>query len=260
MLTIVTRAQWHAKPPKKQWTPWPVGQPTGWTIHWEGAGGHPNHADCAGEVASIQDFHMSKDDYIDIAYNWLVCNHGTTFQGRPISFQSAAQNKGNPLRISVCYIGGPRMPFTAAGIQTINELITLGPASAKGYVIDHHDEPSCSTSCAGQTINSWVHAGRPGQHLQATIPAPSPPPPPLPASGVSHPVLRVGNVGGAVQELQRKLNGIAHAGLRVDGKFGPATLTAVKAFQHFTGLTQDGVAGPKTWLMLDYFAALNHIH
>ena len=54
-----------------------------------------------------------------------------------------------------------------------------------------------------------------------------------------------GSSGEAVIALQRQLN--AHgASLVVDGKFGPATNSAVKSFQSENGLNEDGV-GPNTW-------------
>lgn len=57
-------------------------------------------------------------------------------------------------------------------------------------------------------------------------------------------VLRVGDRGAAVEELQRAL------GIEVDGAFGPVTLSAVKEFQANNGLAVDGVVGRKTWAAL----------
>ena len=54
-----------------------------------------------------------------------------------------------------------------------------------------------------------------------------------------------GEDDGCVTELQTLLNGRG-AGLTVDGDFGPATLTAVKAFQTSAALTVDGEVGPAT--------------
>jgi len=81
----------------------------------------------------------------------------------------------------------------------------------------------------------------------------------LPPAGVHHPVLALHSVGPAVLELQRKLNGGAGQHLVLDGRFGPATLASVKNLQSFFHLQVDGVAGPKTWGLVDYVAALHGV-
>lgn len=58
-------------------------------------------------------------------------------------------------------------------------------------------------------------------------------------------VLRMGDTGPAVRELQRAL------GERLDGAFGPRTRALVEAFQRDNGLTVDGVVGPATWGLLN---------
>lgn len=52
--------------------------------------------------------------------------------------------------------------------------------------------------------------------------------------------LKVGSEGEDVKKLQSAL------GLKADGKFGPATETALKAWQQKNGLDADGIAGQKT--------------
>lgn len=56
--------------------------------------------------------------------------------------------------------------------------------------------------------------------------------------------LRRGSTGTAVRTLQKNLNTVQRAGLVVDGQFGAATDTALRAFQSRYGLTVDGVYGP----------------
>ena len=61
-----------------------------------------------------------------------------------------------------------------------------------------------------------------------------------------------------VKYIQRFYNGAGYqywkwsgnALLTVDGKYGTQTKTQTAAFQKFSGLTQDGVVGPKTWSIL----------
>lgn len=64
----------------------------------------------------------------------------------------------------------------------------------------------------------------------------------VPAAGL----LSLGDRGGEVASLQRKLNDENNAQLDVDGDFGRDTQAAVMAFQAAHGLRVDGVAGAET--------------
>jgi cell wall-associated NlpC family hydrolase len=61
----------------------------------------------------------------------------------------------------------------------------------------------------------------------------------------AHPLLRQGDRGGAVADVQRRLE------ISADGVFGPVTLSAVRAFQSAHGLVVDGVVGAHTWSALE---------
>ncbi len=58
--------------------------------------------------------------------------------------------------------------------------------------------------------------------------------------------LKRGSTGSEVRELQTLLNNNG-ANLSVDGKFGPKTYAAVKAYQKSNGLSVDGIVGNNTW-------------
>jgi peptidoglycan hydrolase-like protein with peptidoglycan-binding domain len=58
--------------------------------------------------------------------------------------------------------------------------------------------------------------------------------------------LKPADTGAQVQTLQRELNGLGYTVGTIDGTYGPATSSAVKAFQQANGLTPDGVVGSKT--------------
>ncbi len=67
--------------------------------------------------------------------------------------------------------------------------------------------------------------------------------------------LREGSTGRAVREAQYYLLLMSAyydsiPSVRVDGEFGPATTSAVIAFQQLEGLTPDGIIGPTTWKAL----------
>lgn len=65
----------------------------------------------------------------------------------------------------------------------------------------------------------------------------------------TYPVLKYGSKGNDVVQLQEILNKFGY-GLATDGKFGPKTQEAVKAYQAEHGLIVDGKVGPKTWAEL----------
>lgn len=62
-----------------------------------------------------------------------------------------------------------------------------------------------------------------------------------------HPVLREGDKGPAVAELQRRLIELGYDPGPVDADFGPRTDAAVRQFQTDRKLMVDGVAGSQTW-------------
>jgi len=63
----------------------------------------------------------------------------------------------------------------------------------------------------------------------------------------SDPTLQEGSKGVAVRGLQRMLLNRGFDVEEIDGRFGPKTERAVKAFQADRGLDVDGIVGPKTW-------------
>ncbi|MDQ3973001.1 MAG: peptidoglycan-binding protein [Actinomycetota bacterium] len=63
-------------------------------------------------------------------------------------------------------------------------------------------------------------------------------------------LIRLGDTGPAVHDIQRRLARVAESRLRVDGIYGTATLEAVRRFQRERGLPADGLVGPETWRAL----------
>ena len=75
--------------------------------------------------------------------------------------------------------------------------------------------------------------------------------------------IRQGDEGENVLYIQQALNSIRNtiSGINYvteDGKFGPATATAVRQFQEFFSLAPDGIVGPETWRRIAeiYYATL----
>lgn len=81
------------------------------------------------------------------------------------------------------------------------------------------------------------------------VPQPQPEPQPEPSPSGSRQTLREGSRGGDVEYLQTRLRDYGY-NIDVDGAFGPATSSAVRAFQNANGLESDGIVGPATWTAL----------
>lgn len=85
----------------------------------------------------------------------------------------------------------------------------------------------------------------PAPEPMVPVPAASRPPATSPASPLGLRTLRRGSpYTSDVVVLQKRL------GITADGKFGPGTEAAVKAYQRAHNLTVDGVVGPATWASL----------
>ena len=63
----------------------------------------------------------------------------------------------------------------------------------------------------------------------------------------SDPTLSKGSTRVAVRGLQRMLRTRGYNVGEIDGRFGPKTDAAVRAYQSDHGLDVDGIVGPKTW-------------
>jgi len=74
--------------------------------------------------------------------------------------------------------------------------------------------------------------------------------PPVNRDFSSYPTVRAGSTGSAVTAAQYQLNEEGYGPIGVDGVFGSQTRSAVVSFQTATGLTADGVVGPRTWTAL----------
>ncbi|WP_052947657.1 peptidoglycan-binding domain-containing protein [Aneurinibacillus tyrosinisolvens] len=64
------------------------------------------------------------------------------------------------------------------------------------------------------------------------------------------PILRKGDRGEAVKQLQENLAAAGFSPGAIDGIFGNATENAVKQFQQDHQLVADGIVGQKTWSAL----------
>lgn len=174
------------------------------------------------------------------SYHWIVLLDGTKHRSLADDVRGAHVAKANTGNIGICYVGGmdanmanPKDTRTPAQLQSLRELVNEYRAQYPHIVIrGHRDWPGVNKACPSFDVAHWLASFGAG-----------PPVTPAPVSGS----LKRGDHGPEVVKLQQAL--ATHGNsihLTVDGDFGPATESAVKAFQSAHGLTADGIIGPKT--------------
>jgi hypothetical protein len=249
-MNIVTRSAWGARAPKYINRGHLKEKSTG---HWNGPtvtiGGKLewNHDRCAGLVRGIQNFHMDSRGWADIAYNFVICPHGTIYEGRGLNIYNGANgtNSGNRSSHAIMWLSGQNNPFTEAERVAFRNCVKYiaDSTNAPNAAIGHRDHKS--TECPGDARYNWIRQG-----MHAHGPAPSLPPP-----VINQPILKLGSKGPAVERVQRIIRDKAGGDCEVDGTFGNQTRRRVRDLQRFFGLKDDGIVGKDTWKVLNYLDA-----
>lgn len=258
-MNFVSRAQWGARAPRKGNSLSP--RPKGVAVHWNGPKmGSRDHSKCAAAVRGIQSFHMHTRGWADIAYSYLVCEHGYVFEGRGLYVGSAANGstQANLDYYAVMALVGEGDKVTEALLDGIADAVAVCRQRAGNEVCGHRDR--FGTECPGDELYRHVKAGRfsGGKATTPSKPAsaiPSvgakPPARPKPAPKVpAFPGLTMrGSRGSAVRQVQQRLKDRGWR-IGVDGIFGAGTESIVRQFQREKKLAVDGKVGPATWAAL----------
>lgn len=160
-MTLITRKQWGALPPKRAQTRMPTA--AGVVIHYEGPKmGAYSHSQCINKVRGIQRFHMygGRDDWKDVAYNEIVCRHGVRFECRGFGAKSGANGNdaANAKAYAICALigeGDPVTPELVAGIKDACDDYRRHGAGPKVWA--HRD--FVATECCGDPLYALVKAG-----------------------------------------------------------------------------------------------------
>ncbi|KAB8162915.1 LysM peptidoglycan-binding domain-containing protein [Streptomyces sp. 3MP-14] len=162
-MEFVSRAQWGA----------PASSPAaalttarGVAVHWLGATYTPRaHTQCAAYVRSVRASHLANkaEGYVDIAYNLLVCQHGSMFEGRGAKKRSGANGTttANANHYAVCALWAKNSgEAPAALLGGLRDAIDyLRQRGAGTQLTGHRDHRA--TECPGDALYAWVRAGAP---------------------------------------------------------------------------------------------------
>lgn len=105
-MNLVTRKGWGARPAESR-TLLPTSAIRGLVFHYTAADAdeQSDHKNCAGRVRGVQNFHLDKRGWSDIAYSFLVCKHGWVFEGRGWDVRTAATGDANDFTLACCFLG-----------------------------------------------------------------------------------------------------------------------------------------------------------
>ncbi len=266
---MITRTEWGARAPK--------GDLNKLSATTEGCGGHwegnidadPSHATCDQDVRNIQNFHMDGRGWSDIAYNFLVCEHGYIYEGRGLGVGSAANgtNDSNLKYYAICALQSSDRKATP-------ELFT-GLAAAIDYCQHHGNAGSVvkghrdfiATTCPGDELYAFLTG------LNGTTPVVNPKPPtptttpggdlfdaappfPLPQGAYfgpkEGPATSVSGYFSHRDDLKRWQTQMIKRGWNLgkagaDGLYGSDTAKVAHDFQTEKHLHVDALIGPDTW-------------
>lgn len=205
----------------------------------------------------IQGWHMDKG-WGDSGQQFTVSRGGVVMEARHGSL--AAANGGKTFIEGIHAPGSNR---TGIGIENEGLYTSQLPPAAQrsalvklvawlcqqyqipvSHIIGHRDSEGSKTACPGDLFHNDLPRLR-SEVSKVLGGSPTPPPPPPPSD--SWPVIKRGSTGNAVRVAQHLLRHHRAGTVAVDGSFGPATQTAVVAFQRAQRLSPDGVVGPLTW-------------
>lgn len=162
-LTVVTREQWHARAPRPGATGASIERLRGLAVHHSGTpeDREDKHEHCLKRVQGAQSYHQVQRGWSDIAYQWVVCWHGSLYLGRSVTIRSASQGSdfGNERYHSICVLGrwgDELLPATVTGALTEARRRLLAVAPRARRVYPH--SAFTATECPGGALTHWCSA------------------------------------------------------------------------------------------------------
>jgi len=190
-------------------------------------------------LKAMHDYHITKG-MSGLAYNIVVFKDGSTFWGRGLDIVGGhtSDTKINKISLGICAIGNFETETMGndqkeALKKVIRDLLKYYPSITE---IKGHKEVT-STACPGKNYP----LGEMKILLNESTDTSS-----EDVDTDSSGLIKEGQKGDKVKELQQELKSIGYDPGGIDGIFGPKTKTAVIAFQTAMGVSTDGIVGPIT--------------
>lgn len=246
-MSVMARADWGARPLDHRAAP--MRAPAHRLIVHHSAG---DASSFVAGMKGIEREHMDVKGWSGPAYNVAAgVGPGEQAELRGWGIKTIATLNANAGSWTICAVGNfevaePPAPLIENIASLAAEGIRRGHLVADFAISGHRDHGA--TDCPGRFLHQRLDALAIRIHeLSGT---------PLPAPFADRPTLRPGDRGPAVAVLQRALRELGGATIIGPDRFGPATERAVRGWDRFFGLPDDGMADAATWRLLDFVAGL----
>lgn len=150
----VLREEWGARAPTSPFFPIPVLPTPRLWIHHSGAEQHGPSG-----VREIQRYHQVTKGWKDIAYNFLVDDDGTLYEGRGPGIAGGATAGDNTRSHAICLLGNfEERPPAPPARQAVLDLARHGRDEGWWHPTcgGHRDAPGASTACPGRHVYAWL--------------------------------------------------------------------------------------------------------
>jgi hypothetical protein len=180
-MDLVSRSEWGARPYRTPSGATRYSRPRrGVKLHYLGTGYEDRpHSACAPYVRMLQASHMDGNGWSDIGYSFVVCTHGSVFEGRGLDRRNSANGSTslNEECYAVCLLVGSSGLTEPTDAQLHGARDAIDYCRAEGPAGDwlggHRD--GYATTCPGDAIYAWVKAGAPRPQAPTTTnPEPAP--------------------------------------------------------------------------------------
>ncbi|MFJ6566214.1 peptidoglycan-binding protein [Streptomyces sp. NPDC091292] len=218
-----------------------------------------DHDACVAEVRAIRASHLAnkRENYSDIAYNYLACPHGYLFEGRGIGRRTGANGNQdlNRAHYAICGLVGSEglTQPTDAMLSAIRDGIELLRKHGAGDEIKGHRD-GYATACPGGPLYAWVQKGAP--RPDGGIPPVKPPTKPQyePFPGASW--FAMGRKSPIVLAMRKRLIAVGcgrYQSTKNPDVIGSGDKASYEAWQRkcgYTGTAAKWPPGPTTWTKL----------
>jgi len=199
-----------------------------------------------GNSAAFANYHVGSLGWPGVAYHFVILKDGTIEWNHNLGIKSYHVGNSNKFAVGICVVGDFRSEEPTdqqkASLKALHDCLKRD-MTKYNRTREHREFPGYAwKDCCCFDFKAIINGKASGS---VTVSAPKTEVKSEVVVAPKQILLRRGDKGAEVRAVQSELKKHGH-NIALDGDFGPATETAVKAFQKAHGLSVDGIVGPNT--------------